>query len=138
MPHYVSAQIRDPKAVNPQATALQSNRSRPSDKSQVPLSFEIEKSLRMSKSDMQVRPIYRRKRDSIEGQPDDRVRRSRLAAAGADLSWATFGLPRLGRSADLGVRDSRIPNLRTSPAQAGSSSGERASISGCGFSAAAG
>ena len=77
MPHYVSAQIRDPKAVNQQATALQSNRSRPSDKSQVPLSFEIEKSLRMSKSDMQVRPIYRRKRDSIEGPPDDRVRRSR-------------------------------------------------------------
>lgn len=28
--------------------------------------FEIEKSFRMSKSDLQARPIYRRKRDSIE------------------------------------------------------------------------
>ena len=30
------------------------------------LRFEIEKSFRMSKSDLQARPVYHRKRDSIE------------------------------------------------------------------------
>ena len=31
--------------------------------------FEIEKSFRMSKSDLHTRPIYHRKRDSIEAHP---------------------------------------------------------------------
>ena len=39
--------------------------------------FNIEKSFRMSKSDLAARPIYHHKRDSIEAPPDHRVRRPR-------------------------------------------------------------
>ena len=37
--------------------------------------FQIEKAFRMAKSDLQARPVYHRKRDSIESRPDHRVRR---------------------------------------------------------------
>ena len=37
--------------------------------------FQIEKSFRMAKSDLQARPIYHRKRDSDRSPPDHRVRR---------------------------------------------------------------
>lgn len=44
--------------------------------------FEIEKSFRMSKSDLQARPIYRRKRDPIEGPLHHRLRRPRRQLPG--------------------------------------------------------
>jgi hypothetical protein len=43
--------------------------------------FEIEKSFRMSKSDLQARSACHRKRDSIGGPPDDRLRRARRQQA---------------------------------------------------------
>ena len=39
--------------------------------------FQIEKSFRMSKHDLQARPIYHRKRDSDRSPPDHRLRRPR-------------------------------------------------------------